>query len=618
MTFTFFDMADAVLFLRDDAESAVWTHEEYSLTAVFPFDLGKEITYGMRIGFVDSLGVFQPFEIRTVRNREPDHAQEITAEHIVIAELTNEHFGGHDYTSATAQTVVTALLSGTLWSVGTVTASGTSGAKLGITSVWESIRTVEQDWNVYITPRVTVSASGITGRYLDIAPAGGTWRGVRMSMDKNADEIGVTYDDSETVTALFGYGRSKGTAGSTPQPLTYKDVVWSQTASHPAKPAGQLYIEDPEATALYGRNGRPRFGFYQNGQIDNATTLLEKTWEVLKTCNAPTVSVDSLVSDLHRLGYADQPMRLHDTAIMEIRPQNTTVHLEIIALSEDLLDPTATRVQMGKYIPNIIYIARETSRRASGGGGRGISGRRGGGGGRGGGGQTNLEKEISEFQTQIAVNQYEISLTAKQVDLDNVEETLREAGVYITAGGVWAFAVDRTTGLGSTLGVQADKISIVVSDDNQIRAASIVAAVNDSGSSVMIDADKIILNGQTLVSQLEATNASITNLITGVTTATALRATTMYAQTVEVGSSMRVTSNASISYQGDTMAWKTKTVVTSCSVTLPTITRSNEHRYLYSDTGLTPAGSVAGRIITDYSAGSVSVHTDTLSYMGKA
>ena len=555
MTFAFFDMADAVLFLRDDAESAVWTHEEYSLSAVFPFDPGKEITYGMRIGFTDSLGVFQLFEIRTVRNREPDHAQEVTAEHIVIAELTNEHFAGHDYTSATAQTVVSALLSGTLWSVGTVTASGTSGSKLGITSVWESVRTVEQDWNVYITPRVTVSASGITGRYLDIAPAGGTWRGVRMSMDKNADEIGVTYDDSETVTALFGYGRSKGTAGSTPQPLTFKDVVWQQTASHPAKPAGQLYIEDPDATALYGRNGRPRFGFYQNGQIDNATTLLEKTWEVLKTCNAPTVSVDSLVSDLYRLGYADQPMRLHDTAIMEIRPQNTTVQLEIIALSEDLLDPTATRVQMGKYIPNIIYIARETSRRASGGGGRGISGRRGGGGS---GGQTNLEKEISEFQTQIAVNQYEISLTAKQVDLDNVEETLREAGIYITAGGVWAFATDRTTGLGSTLGVQADKISIVVSDDNQIRVASIVAAVNDSGSSVMIDADKIILNGQTLVSQLEATNASITNLITGVTTATALRATTMYAQTVEVGSSMRVTSNASISYQGDTMAWKTK------------------------------------------------------------
>ena len=518
MTFAFFDMADAVLFLRDDAESAVWTHEEYSLSAVFPFDPGKEITYGMRIGFTDSLGVFQLFEIRTVRNREPDHAQEVTAEHIVIAELTNEHFAGHDYTSATAQTVVSALLSGTLWSVGTVTASGTSGSKLGITSVWESVRTVEQDWNVYITPRVTVSASGITGRYLDIAPAGGTWRGVRMSMDKNADEIGVTYDDSETVTALFGYGRSKGTAGSTPQPLTFKDVVWQQTASHPAKPAGQLYIEDPDATALYGRNGRPRFGFYQNGQIDNATTLLEKTWEVLKTCNAPTVSVDSLVSDLYRLGYADQPMRLHDTAIMEIRPQNTTVQLEIIALSEDLLDPTATRVQMGKYIPNIIYIARETSRRASGGGGRGISGRRGGGGS---GGQTNLEKEISEFQTQIAVNQYEISLTAKQVDLDNVEETLREAGIYITAGGVWAFATDRTTGLGSTLGVQADKISIVVSDDNQIRVASIVAAVNDSGSSVMIDADKIILNGQTLVSQLEATNASITNLITGVTTATA-------------------------------------------------------------------------------------------------
>lgn len=615
MLFTFFDMADRVLFVREDAESAIWTHEQLSLTLLFPYDAGKVISRGMRVGFTDALGVFQVFEIRKVRSYQPDHYQEITAEHIVIAELTNEHFAGHDYTSATAQTVLAALLSGTLWSVGTVTASGSSGADLGVTSVWESIRTVEENWNVYITPRVVVSDTGITGRYLDIAPAGGTWRGIRLAVDKNADELGVTVDDSETVTALFGYGRSTGTAGSKPKPLTFKDVVWSETASHPAKPAGQLYIEDPEATALYGRNGRPRFGFYQNGEIDNANTLLQKTWEVLKTCNAPTVSVDCLVADLFRLGYADQPLRLHDTALAEILPEGTTVQLEIISLSEDLLDPTATRVQMGKYIPNIIYIARETSRHASGGGGGGISGRRGGGGS---GGQTNREKEISEFQTQIAVNQYEISLTAKQVDLDNVNETLREAGIYITAGGVWAFATDRTTGLGSTLGVQADKISVVVSDAGQIKVASIVAAVNDSGSSVMINADKIILDGQTLVSQLESTNASITNLTTGVTTATALRATTMYAQTVEVGSVLRVTSNASISYQGSTMAWKTRTIVTSVSVTLPTVTRSNEHRFLYSDTGLTPEGSVNGRIITGYSSGSVSVNTDTLSYVGKA
>ncbi len=53
-------------------------------------------------------------------------------------------------------------------------------------------------------------------------------------------------------------------------------------------------------------------------------------------------------------------------------------------------------------------------------------------------------------------------------------------------------------------------------------------------------------------------------------------------------------------------------------MTLPTVTRSSEHRYLYSDTGLTPEGSVNGRIITGYSSGSVSVNTDTLSYMGKA
>lgn len=617
MEFLFFDQAGRTLFVRDDAERATWTHEEMRLQLMFPYDAGKTIINGQRVGFLDSLGVYQVFEVRTVRTMEPDHYQEITAEHIVISELTDEHFAGEDVTNITAQAALAKLLAGTLWSVGTVTASGTSSADLGMSSVWENVRRIEANWNVYILPRVTVSATGIAGRYLDIVPAGGTWRGLRLSVDKNADEMGVIIDDTELTTALFGYGRATGEAVGKKTALQFGDVVWTATADHPAKPKGQLYIEDPAATAQYGRNGRKRFGFYQNGDITDANVLLQKTWETLKTCNSPRVTVDCEVRDLYRLGYADVPMRLHDTALVELRPTGTELALEIIGLVEDLLDPTATRPTIGKYRPNIVYINRDTARSATGGGGRRISGRR---GGLGSGSQTNLEKEVTEFATEIAANQYQIKLRAYQVDLDATNEILREAGIYITAGGVWAFATDRSTGLGAELGVQADKISLVVSDSNQIKAASIVAAINaqTGESSVLISADKIVLSGQTLADKITAMDGDFTKLTTGVTTASALRATTMYAQDIEVGNVLRVTSNATISYQGDTMAWKSRSFVTSASVKLPTITRSSEHRFLFSDTGLTPEGSTLGRIITSYSSGSVSINSTTISYMGKA
>ena len=498
MEFLFFTAADAVLFSRNDAESAVWTVEEMSLSAEFPYIDGKAIQRGQRIGFTDPEGVFQFFEIRKVENLEPDHYQRITAEHIAISELSDEHTDNVEITDETASAALGGLLTNTLWQVGTDTTTGTQSADITRGSVWQAVRTVETNWNAYILPRVTYDAGGITGRYLDIIPAGGTWRGLRLSLDKNTDEAGIVYDDSEVITAMYGYGKS-----TDDQALTFADAVWTQTADHPAKPSGQTYIEDPEATALYGRNGRPRWGYYQNADIDDAELLLEKTWASLKTTNAPKVTVDCAVRDLYRLGYADEPIRLHDTALVDIQPIGAQLQLEIVQLTVDLLDPTATRPVIGAYIPNIIYINRETASRAGGGGGGGR-----GGGGRG---QTNAELQRSEFETEITANQYQINLRAYQVDMTNVETILQESGVAISAGGTIIYAGNNLTNMKSDISVNAGNIALVVTN-GAVDAGKITLAINNGGSTATIDASKIVLNGQTSISTLLTGGALISAL----------------------------------------------------------------------------------------------------------
>lgn len=503
MEFLFFTAADAVLFSRDDAESAVWTVEEMSLSAEFPYIDGKAIQRGQRIGFTDPEGTFQFFEIRKVESIEPDHYQRITAEHIAISELSDEHTDNAEITDETAGAALGGLLAGTLWQVGTDTTTGTQSADISRGSVWQAVRTIETNWNAYIMPRVTYDATGITGRYLDIITAGGTWRGLRLSLDKNTDEAGVVYDDSEVITAMYGYGKSTDN-----QALTFTDVEWAQTTDHPAKPTGQTYIEDPEATALYGRNGRPRWGFYQNADIDDAEILLEKTWASLKTSNAPKVTVDCTVRDLYRLGYADEPIRLHDTALVDIQPIGAQLQLEIVQLTVDLLDPTATRPVIGAYIPNIIYISRETASQAGGGGGGGRSG--------GGRGQTKAELQRSEFETEITANQYQINLRAYQVDMANVETILQESGVAISAGGTIIYANNNLNDMKSAINVNADNISLIVAGSGSTASIKIGAIVDDINSSaVEISASKIYLNGETIVTALNATDAKIVNLTSG-------------------------------------------------------------------------------------------------------
>ena len=254
----------------------------------------------------------------------------------------------------------------------------------------------------------------------------------------------VTYNDEDVLTALYGYGGTVEVTHSgsddTEAELTFADQVWTATSEHPAKPSGQTYLEWPEKTALYGRNGRPRFGYYQNANIKDPAVLLQKTWEALKRTCDPKISISGTCADLHRLGYADEPLTLHAMALVEVEETGESFYKEVIRLDVDLVDPDGSRPDIGDYIPNIIYISRETNERASG---------RGGGGGRG---QTNAEAEQSDTFAEFEKSNSMIGMVVGT----------RNGGYYVKAGEI-ALAINETGEPGSyesTAYITADHINI--------------------------------------------------------------------------------------------------------------------------------------------------------------
>lgn len=439
MEFIFLNAAGATLFSRSDAQDAHWLTHEYSLSAAFPLDRSKLIERGMRAAFRDPVtDTVEVFEVRSVTNR--DGTQNFTAEHIALAELSDEHLNKAKITEKTAAEALTTALTGTLWAVGTSTASGTQNADISRGSVWDAVNTIQHNWNVYITPRVTISAAGvITGRYLDIAPAGGTFRGLRLSVRKNITDPCVEINDEDVLTALYGYGATvdKARTGQDDEQveLTFADEVWTATDGHPAKPSGQTYLEWPEKTALYGRNGRPRYGYYQNGSISDPAVLLAKTWEALQKTADPKIRITGVVTDLYRLGYADVPIRLHDAAVVEIEDIGETYTQEVITLDVDLLNEANDQPEIGQYIPNIIYINRDTAKKS------------GGGGGGGGRGQDNQEEQEEWFDTEIVRQQNLIALVAG----------LRNGNGYIKAASI---AASINADGGTNIHLSADVIDI--------------------------------------------------------------------------------------------------------------------------------------------------------------
>ena len=521
MQFTFLDMAGQTLFVRDDAERAQWTQEEMTLDLEFPYLADKRISIGQRVFFIDpATGAHQVYEVKQAKTVQPDSYQSVTAEHICISELSDEHTDNIELTDVTASNALQTVLTGTLWNVGNVSVNPSSSGDVSRGSRWQGVLEIKDNWNVYIEPRVVLSSDGTITRYLDILSTDGVWNGLRLSVDKNLLDPSVTYDDSEVATALYGYGGTTEPthSGEEEKEITFADIVWQKTSDHPAKPAGQTYLEDPEATRLYGRNGRARFAFYQNNDITDPETLLQKTWETLKTTSKPAISIEGTVADLYRLGYADQPIKLHDIALVEVLPSGYKDQIQIIRCTVDLLDASATTLCIGAYIPNIIYIERKNNENAT--GGRG-----------GGGGNKSKETVRSEYETEIAKNNRMIMLRAYQNDLDDLDNEVKrqDARITVEANRITSEVVAREIADGQVLSEAysridqtAREISIEVADKTS--TASIVAGINaQTGSYVKINAATINLTGYVTASQLKATQADIDNLKSGNTTAVKLR-----------------------------------------------------------------------------------------------
>lgn len=636
----FLNAAGTVLFTRDDMEQGSWSVEQYTVNATFPYVTGKLIERGQRMVFRDpATNGLEVFEVRNVNNIEPEHYQQIIAEHIAVSELSDDHCNSQEIDDKTALQALTTVLSGTLWSAGNSSVSGTQSADIARGSVWQAVGTIEKNWNAYIVPRITFNSAGaITGRYLDIIPAQGTWRGVRLSIDKNMQDSSVVYDDTNVITAMYGYGGNVEVENQSglndTEELTFKDEVWTATSAHPAKPAGQTYIEYTEKTALYGRNGRPRYGYYQNSDIDDAAVLLQKTWETLKETCDPEISISGTVADLYRLGYADQPLRLHDTVIVEVRQTGEKFEKEIIALEVDLIDPTATRPTIGDYVPNIVYINRATEESASGGGG---------GGGRG---QNNEEKKIYDTYYDLSANTDELgswismvvgkrngdlfikageitlsinSSTGKSTALINADHVnISATNTAYTLAGDLEHDADGKLVIKNAAGlyVQRDSALLGVWDRGNLTGSVMVRQINGQ-SSVKISGDVIDINGSTIT--ISADRIDISGIVSKLRTEQ-LVAVSMHTTggsnlfeghcsfpdyTYFVDANMQ---DGALTYGGSGVTWKSKTVITSI-----TLTTAGSHYYATSTDGTTVTGRVWMNPVTVVARTSA-----TINYLGKA
>ena len=251
----------------------------------------------------------------------------------------------------TAKEMLTQLLAQTRYSVGYVADTGTQTTNFYYTTVLASLQSVVNLFNLEITFDVVFDPidNQVKRRLVNLYTQMGSRTGRRFEYGDKLLSVTCEQSSDELVTALVGRGSSvqvsEGTDGSPDgysRKITFADVVWKKSAGDPLdKPAGQEYLEDPAATAVYGfSDGKPRIGFVEFDKINDKNLLIKATYDKLQELKRPKVSFKASVTDVGNLSLGDTVAIIrHDLKI----EYSTRVY----KVTHDLLNCQNNTVELG-------------------------------------------------------------------------------------------------------------------------------------------------------------------------------------------------------------------------------------------------------------------------------
>lgn len=252
----------------------------------------------------------------------------------------------------TAKEILQLILKDTRWEVGYIDSSTPTNTFFYYQSVLECIQQVVKLFNVEVTFTYSFNTKTheITARNVNFYKQQGRRTGKRFEYGSNLLTVTREEDSQDIVTALVGRGKGEekldddtGEAtGGYGRRINFKEVVWSKANGDPTdKPAGQEYVENKEATKIFGYDdGTPRTGIVVFEDIEDPAELLKATWASLLSSCRPKVCFKASVTDVGDL-------RLGDTIAIIRHDLGIEYFTRVFKVVRDLKNEQNNTVEMG-------------------------------------------------------------------------------------------------------------------------------------------------------------------------------------------------------------------------------------------------------------------------------
>ena len=378
--------------------------------------------------------------------------------------------------TAIASAMLQMVLDGTRWSVGACPEVSPKFCSFYYISVLEAIQKIVNLWGFEVQFQVKID--GITNeikqRNINMYTKLGKRTNKRFEYGSNLLSVTQANDSTGLYTALVGRGKgvqvSEGDTDTDPdgygRRITFADIVWSTQNGNPLnKPAGQEYLEDPNATAAYGfPDGHPRIGFVTFQDCEDPNELIQLTYDKLQEVNHPQVQFSASIADVGSLDLGDTiAIVRHDIGI--------EYYTRVFKVVHDLLDSSNNTVELGDNIAGSNSITQQISNIQN--------------------NQSNVQNAIDTIVMNGADGNklfFGTDFPANGTDGDIFYKTLENGGteMYIYKDGGWQLVVstEELDAVQKQVDEQTSQIQQAVQDANaaSAKADSLVAQVGDANT----------------------------------------------------------------------------------------------------------------------------------------
>lgn len=339
--------AQTDIILADITEDYFWddihkkslkdTLETFDFITFADQDFSEHLAKRNRVIIPDEDGQYIEFVIentRKFRNIEGALLVEVytTATYIVLAKA--KVIAPQTTQAWSAQQHAEWALAGTEWQIGTVDFAGVRTLTIEQhTNPYSYLKRLSTEFDLELHFRVETDGNKVIRRYVDLVERVGMWRGREVEFGKDLLGIERKEDMANIVTALVGLGpeREDGTRL-------------------------QVFVEDKDALARWGRNGQHLVEVYEPQSTDSTMTeeqLRTLTENELEKCVNSVVSYRADIADLEKVpGLEHERIRFGDTIKIKDTAFSPPLYLEARVHTQERSIKRNGRktVELGDYI----------------------------------------------------------------------------------------------------------------------------------------------------------------------------------------------------------------------------------------------------------------------------